>query len=136
MKKGKVLIANGSPSFSMIATALEKLGFSVVGTARGGKEAVEQYMKLKPDIAFIDIALDGDGVNGIEVARWIATEDAYAVVIMLIEESWDKPEMITDALKVGAKGYMKKPTSSAEIERRIDRALRSNKKWFGIRRRR
>jgi len=136
MKKGKVLIANGSPSMSMIAMALEKLGFDVVGTARSGKEAVEQYVKLKPDISFIDIALDGDGINGIEVARWIATEDSSAVVIMLIEEDFDTPEMIADALKVGAKGYMKKPTSEAEIEKRIGSALRSDKKWFGIRRRR
>lgn len=29
--------------------------------------------------------------------------------------------MIADALKVGAKGYMKKPLSEAEIERRIIR---------------
>jgi len=136
MKKGKVLIANGSPSISMIATALEKLGFDVVWTARGGKEAVERYMELKPDIAFIDIAVDGDGINGIEVARWIATENPSAVVIMLIEEDFDSPEMIADALKVGAKGYMKKPTSEAEIEKRIGSALRSNRKWFGIRRRR
>ncbi|HUV80200.1 MAG TPA: response regulator [Candidatus Bathyarchaeia archaeon] len=136
MKKGKVLVANGSPSVSMIAKALEKLGFDVVGAARGGKEAVERYMELKPDIAFIDIAVDGDGINGIEVARWIATEDPSAVVIMLVEEDFDTPEMIADALKVGAKGYMKKPTSEAEIEKRIGSALKSDKKWFGILRRR
>ncbi len=45
------------PSIHMIATALEKLEFDVVGAARSGKEVVEQYMNLKPDIAFIDIAL-------------------------------------------------------------------------------
>lgn len=136
MKRGNVLIASGSPSISIIVKALEKLGFDVVGAARGGKEAVERYMEQKPEIAFIDIALDGDGINGIEVARWIATENPSAVVIMLVEEDFDTPEMIADALKVGAKGYMKKPTSEAEIEKRIGSALKSDKKWFGIRRRR
>lgn len=136
MKRGNVLIASGSPSISIIVKALEKLGFDVVGAARGGREAVERYMEQKPEITFIDIALDGDGINGIEVARWIATENPSAVVIMLAEEDFDTPEMIADALKVGAKGYMKKPTSEAEIEKRIGSALKSDKKWFGIRRRR
>ncbi|MEA2075358.1 MAG: response regulator [Euryarchaeota archaeon] len=136
MKKGKVLVADGSPFMRMIATALGKLGFDVLGTARGGKEAVERYMELKPDIAFIDIALDGDGVNGIEVTRWIVTENPSAVVIILIPESFDRPEMVADALRMGAKGYMKKPISEEEIERRIGGALKSGKKWLGIRRKR
>ena len=122
MKREKVLVAERSTFMRiMVTTALEKLGFDVLGTAKDGEDAVAKYMELKPDIVLVDIGLDG--VDGIEVTRKIVQDDPAAVVIMLIMESTDIPDIIVEAVRAGAKGYIKKPLSEAEIEKRISGAL-------------
>lgn len=122
MKREKVLVAERSTFMRiMVTTALEKLGFEVLGTAKDGEDAVAKYKELKPDITLLDIGLDG--LDGIEVTRKIVQEDPAAVVIMLIMESTDIPDIIVEAVRAGAKGYIKKPLSEAEIEKRISGAL-------------
>jgi two-component system chemotaxis response regulator CheY len=122
MKREKVLVAERSTFMRiMVTTALEKLGFEVLGTAKDGEDAVAKYMELKPDIALVDIGLEG--IDGIEVTRRIVQDDPAAVVIMLIIESTDIPDIIVEAVRAGAKGYIKKPLSEAEIEKRISGAL-------------
>jgi two-component system chemotaxis response regulator CheY len=122
MKREKVLVAERSTFMRiMVTTALEKLGFEVLGTAKDGEDAVAKYKELKPDITLLDIGLDG--LDGIEVTRKIVQDDPAAVVIMLIMESTDIPDIIVEAVRAGAKGYIKKPLSEAEIEKRISGAL-------------
>ncbi len=123
MKREKVLIADGSTFMRiMLTTALEKLDFEVVGNAKNGREAVDKYMELKPDIVLVDIVLGG--MDGIKVTRTIVNEDPSAIVIMLISESSDIPDIIVEAVRAGARGYINKPLSAEEIERRIESALK------------
>ncbi len=98
----------------MLETALNRLGFEVVGTAKDGAKAVDSYRELKPDIVLVDVSLPG--TDGIEVTRIISNENPSAVVIMLIGESADNSHIIVDAVKAGASGYMRKPLSTEEIE--------------------
>ena len=122
MGREKILIADGSAFMRiMLTTALEKLKFDVLDTAKNGNEAVDKYKKLKPDITLVDIALNG--IDGIEVIRRIVEEDPSAVVIMLIEEASDIPDIIVEAVRAGARGYMKKPVTEDELEKRISSAL-------------
>jgi two-component system chemotaxis response regulator CheY len=120
MKTAKILVAENSAFMSlMLTTALKKLGFEVLGTAKDGKDAVVKYRELKPDVALVDTALNG--MNGIEATRRIVNEDPSAVVIMLVTESSDSPETIVEAVRAGARGYIKKPLSEADIEKSIGR---------------
>ena len=122
MQRGKVLVAEKSTFMRiMLTTALEKLGFEILGTAKNGEDAVARYIELRPDIALVDIALDG--IDGIETTRRIVEIEPNAVVIMLIEESTDIPDIIVEAVRAGAKGYMRKPISESEIEKRISGAM-------------
>lgn len=106
----------------MLTTALENLGFEVVGAVKNGMEAVDKYMELKPDIVLVDPALDG--TDGIEVTRTIVNENPSAAVIMLIAEATDIPAIIVEAVRAGASGYMRKPLSADEIEKSIESALK------------
>ena len=105
----------------MLTTALKKLGFEVLDTAKDGKDAVAKYKELNPDVALVDTALNG--LSGIEVVRRIVAGDPGAVVIMLVMESSDDPETIVEAVRAGARGYMKKPLSEDDIEKSIGGAL-------------
>ncbi|MBN1455770.1 MAG: response regulator [Methanomicrobia archaeon] len=122
MKGERVLIAEKSTFMRiMLKTLLEKLGFEVLGMAKDGKDALTKYYDLKPDIMLVDVELDG--IDGIEVTRQIAAGNPAAVIIMLIVESPDTPEVIVEAVRAGAKGYIRKPLSEGEIEKRISSAL-------------
>jgi len=127
MKSQRVVIAAGSTFMRiMLETALKKLGFEVVGTAKDGMGAVASYKELKPDIVLVDVALPE--TDGIEVTRMISDADPSAVVIMLIDESTDKSDMLVDAVRAGASGYMRKPISAEEIESSILKATLKAKK--------
>jgi two-component system chemotaxis response regulator CheY len=110
----------------MLETALKKLGFEVVGTVKEGMEAVAIYRQLQPDIVLVDASLSG--TDGIEVTRIISNENPSAVVIMLIDESTAKSNIIVDAVRAGASGYMRKPISAEEIKSSIQTAMMKAKK--------
>ena len=122
-ERKKVLIADGSTFMRiMLAMALEKGDFEVVGEAKNGKEAIDKYVELKPDIMLVDVALEEK--DGFEVTRTVVNENPSAVVIMLITESASSPEVIIEAVRAGALGYIKKPLTAEEIEMCINDALK------------
>jgi len=121
MESQRILIAAGSTFMRiMLETALKRLGFEIVGTVKDGMAAVASYKELKPDIVLVDASLPGTG--SIEVTRIISNENPSAVVIMLIDESTDNPNIIVGAVRAGASGYMRKPISAEEIESSIQSA--------------
>ena len=123
MKKTKILLADSSTFTRIILTnALETLGFAVVAIAKDGREAIDKFTQCSPDIALIDLALEG--IDGIAVVRTLTTHDPSATVALLIPENMDDPDVIVEAVRAGAKAYIKKPTSGEEIKRRLDNLLR------------
>lgn len=75
---------------------------SVVGTGNNGKEAIELYNSLKPDILLIDIRMET--MTGLVAGESILKEDKTAKILFLTTFSDD--EYIIKALKIGAKGYI------------------------------
>lgn len=76
----------------------------VVATGNSGRQAVELYKKLKPDILLIDIRMDE--MTGIDAAEKIMEEDKKAKILFLTTFSDD--EYIAEAIRIGAKGYILK----------------------------
>jgi two-component system chemotaxis response regulator CheY len=122
MEKIKILLADGS-TFTriLLANSLETLGFDVVAVAKNGVEAMEMFTKCRPDICLIDLKLDGSG--GIDVVRALTKDNPSAVVALLMPESVDDPDIIVEAVRAGAKAYMKKPTSGEELKRRLSKLV-------------
>jgi DNA-binding NarL/FixJ family response regulator len=76
----------------------------VVGTGNSGKEAVERYPVLKPDVLLMDIRMDG--TTGIEAAEKILGQDKSAKILFLT--TFSDNEYIAKAFQIGAKGYILK----------------------------
>ncbi len=123
MEKVKILLADSS-TFTriLLANALETLGFEVVAVAKDGREALDKYAQHSPDIALIDLKLEG--VDGIDVIRALTTNNPSAAVALLIPENMDDPDIIVEAVRAGAKAYIKKPLSGEEINRRLANLLK------------
>jgi two-component system chemotaxis response regulator CheY len=98
---------------------VENADHEVVGMAKDGKEALELYRKLRPDVVTLDILMRGtDGLTALEA---IMTEDPGAKVIMVT--ALGQEEKQEEARKLGACGYIRKPFKQTEIVDEIERVL-------------
>ena len=87
----------------------------MVGEASDGLVAVEKAQELKPDVILMDIGLPG--LNGIDAARRIRELTPKVKIIFVTQES--SPEVVQEALDLGAQGYVLK----ADIETDLVPAL-------------
>lgn len=71
---------------------LETNNIKVLGTATNGKEAVEKFNELKPDVVFLDIMMpEFDGAYGLEHIREIEPESN---VIMISGAGYEEMDRI------------------------------------------
>jgi len=75
---------------------------TVVGTGHNGKEAIDLYNSLNPDILLMDIRMET--MTGLEAAEVILKKDKNGKILFLTTFLDD--EYIIKALKIGAKGYI------------------------------
>ena len=91
--------------------------WEVVAEAADGEEAVRQALATVPDVAVIDYSMPT--LNGAEVARRIRRRlPNTEVLIFTMHES---EALITEVLRVGARGYLLKSDASgnAEVRTRV-----------------
>ncbi|MBX7226013.1 MAG: response regulator transcription factor [Chitinophagales bacterium] len=84
---------------------------SIIGYANNGKEAIERVGALLPDIVLLDFNMPG--MDGIETAQQL--KHLYPTVKILMLTGYDELELIRDALKKGADGYVLKNISKGEL---------------------
>lgn len=77
---------------------------SVVGEAERGEEALSKISEVEPDLAIVDISLDG--MDGIELTRQLVTDQSQ--VRVLIVSMHDDAYYVEQALDAGARGYVLK----------------------------
>jgi DNA-binding NarL/FixJ family response regulator len=72
--------------------------------------------------------LAAEGSDGIAALRNLINNDPSAPFILMIPEDVDNPEIIVEAVRAGARAYIKKPASAEEVTRRLDKLLRRGDK--------
>ena len=84
----------------------EREGFTIVGEATNGQEALELIDTLKPHIVISDIVMPI--LNGVDFSKSIQRK--YPEVQIIILSSYDNFEYVKDTLLSGAVDYILKPT--------------------------
>ena len=116
----KILIVDDSKtSRKFLRNMLEKAGHEIVYEAVNGREGVDKYKELHPDIVTMDITMPV--MDGIEAVREIIEIDPGAKVIM-VTAAGQKTNMV-EALKRGAADFIQKPFDSAVIINTIEKVL-------------
>mgnify|MGYP001421957286 CR=1 FL=1 len=105
---------SGITSKKLIAM-LEALHHTVVCTAKTGIEAVDCYRQHNPDLVTMDITMPD--MDGVEATKLIMDEFKDALIIMVT--SHGQEEMVMNAIKVGAKGYVLKPVDPEKLKEHI-----------------
>ena len=91
----------------------------VVGEAENGTEAVEEAVKLHPDVVIMDIRMPR--LDGIEATKRLAIQGARAPHVLVLT-TFDLDEYVYEALRAGAGGFMLKdapPRQLAEAVRTV-----------------
>jgi response regulator NasT len=97
---------------------LEEEGYSVVGEAGRGDQAVELVRNLRPDVVILDVKMPG--MDGIEAARRISSE-AICAVLMLT--AFSQREVVEQARDAGALAYLVKPFQKNDLVPAIELAI-------------
>jgi two-component system, NarL family, response regulator DevR len=92
----------------------------VVGEASTAAESVRAAERLQPDVVLMDIRLPGEG--GIEAAGQITRKVPVSKVVMLT--SFADDELVVQAIRAGAVGYVLKQVGNEELLRAIHAAAR------------
>ena len=119
----KVLIVDDAAFMrSMIAEILEKSGgYTVVGHAASGSEALERYRDLRPDLVTMDIIMPE--MDGIDATRAIMQEDPDAVIVMC--SALGQEALVIESLAAGARDFIVKPFTAEKVLQVVHKALAS-----------
>ena len=109
----RVVIADDHHLFRQSIKALLETtdDIEVVGEASDGQETLKLVQRQKPDVALLDIAMPL--LNGIETTYRIQSLDVGTRVVIL--SMYSDEEMVRQALKNGAKGYLLKRSLVEEL---------------------
>ena len=94
------------------AVAWEEYGFCVCATAEDGKEALEKYRQLHPDVILVDIRMPI--MDGLEFIRELRKIDQK--VILLVISAYDDFKYAQTAISLGVSGYILKPVNRKELK--------------------
>ncbi len=106
----------------MLSDILKKEGFEVVGEADNGKDAVEKYKELKPDIVTMDIVMPKmEEIDGIGAVKEIIKINPEAKIIMV--SAMGQHALVVEAIQAGAKDFIVKPFQPSRVVEAIRRVL-------------
>ena len=85
--------------------------YDVCGEAVDGQDAVEKARELDPDVIVMDVSMPR--LNGLEATRLIRSTSPSSEILILSQH--DSPEMVRQAFKAGARGYVVKSSIARDL---------------------
>jgi len=116
-----ILLADDHPIVRQgLKVLLEREGFTVVGEASDGREAVRLAQELCPDIALLDLNMPM--LNGIDAGGAILQTSPKTKIVLLTMHAED--HYVLEALRAGIKGYVLKTKAAEELVQAIQEVSR------------
>ncbi|AYB34387.1 MAG TPA: response regulator transcription factor [Chryseolinea sp.] len=105
-------------SFTLIVNSSQK--FMVVNAYGSAEDAIANLNRDKPEIVLMDIELPG--VNGIHGTKVIKDKSPHTDIIMV--SVYEDSELVFEALKAGASGYITKSANYMELLSALDEIVK------------
>jgi DNA-binding NarL/FixJ family response regulator len=96
---------------ALLSVLAREPDLAVVGEARDGPEAVALARRLRPDLVLMDVRLPG--LDGLAATRAVLAAAPGAKVVVL--SSLEARGVVLEALRAGARGYLPKGATRAEL---------------------
>ena len=109
----RILVADDHPVVrdGLIAILSTQPDLRVVGEASTGADVIRQAALLKPDVVLLDLGMPD--MDGVEALRRLRVE--YPDVQAIVFTAFDTDELIVEAVRAGAQGYLLKGAPRDEI---------------------
>jgi CheY-like chemotaxis protein len=111
-----------------LATIIRQAGHVIAGEASNGRQAVTQYVDLKPDVVTMDISMPI--MSGVEAVKQIIKIDSNAKIIMI--SAVNQKKMVFNAINNGAKHYVVKPIDAKKVISIINEVLSEDEQLAAI----
>jgi DNA-binding NarL/FixJ family response regulator len=117
----RVVVADDHPVYREgLVTMLSDHGCDVVADVDSGEAALVAAAEHRPDVVLMDLQMPGLG--GVEATRRVLAEHPSVAVLVVTMDSDDAS--VFAALKAGARGYLVKDASGADIARAVESVAR------------
>ena len=121
--KFRVLIVDDSMFVAkQLGQILTSEGYEIVATAVDGKDGVDKYKELCPNVDLVTMDITMARMDGITALEQIMAFDKNARVVMV--SALGKEELVKKSLLDGAKNYIVKPLDRKKVLDRISAALK------------
>ena len=118
----KVLVVDDSMFVAkQLGQILTSEGYEVVATAVDGKEGVDKYKELCPNVDLVTMDITMPKMDGLTALEQIMAFDKNAKVVMV--SALGKEELVKKSLMLGAKSYIIKPLDRKKVLERISKIL-------------
>lgn len=120
MDKLSVLIADDAPFIrDAFRSLLIKGGYTIVGEAEDGIQAVAMALEKKPDLIIMDIVMPR--MSGVQATKNILAQLPQTKVIAC--STIDQDNMLMKVMEAGAVEYISKPFTASEVFKIINRVF-------------
>ena len=108
----KILIVDDAAFMrKVIRDTLTKNGYTDLHEAVDGKDAVEKYFELHPNLVLMDITMPN--MTGLEALKEIRSKDGNANIVMC--SAMGQEAMVVEAVQAGTKDFVVKPFKSDRL---------------------
>ncbi len=108
----------------MLADILTEDGHQIVAEAENAMEAQELYMKLKPDLATLDIIMpEVEGIDAISALKGMIKANPLARVVMV--SAMGQETVVEDCIQAGARDFIVKPFQPSNVAGVVKAVLKS-----------
>src|SRR5262245_36761419 len=120
MARPRILMADDHLMLLEAFKAMLQADFDIVGIVTDGRTLIEEFSRLNPDVVLLDIAMPL--LNGLDAGRQLKAQRRSVKLIYLTMNP--DPDLASEALRLGASGYVLKSSAAQELKQAIQEALR------------
>jgi two-component system chemotaxis response regulator CheY len=111
MSKSVLIVDDSLYMRTLIKDALEVGGFSIVGQAANGEEAIDLAFELQPDFITLDNILPD--MIGTDILKVYQEEGLRSKVVMI--SAVGQESVVNEGLRLGASAYIVKPFTPDQL---------------------
>lgn len=112
----KILLVDDHPVvIHGMSSCLAREGFTVLGHATNGREAISKTKDLSPDIVLMDLQMPD--MDGLAATQTVSRETPAKIVVLT---AYNQPDSLLRVLRSGARGCVLKTAPTADLVRAIE----------------